>query len=643
MSPIKDRLCTLTKIPRRNFPLLCLQGGTNMKRLLPYYERELATLRDLSREFAKEYPALAGHMGMTNGSIDDPSISQLVQAVALLNARTAMRLDDGHAEFTEAMLQVNAPHSLQPFPSSAIVHFDTSAGMESGGQTHIRRGAILNSVEYQGVVCRFRTVFDVALVPVAVMDATFHPSIRMPLSLRRPSDVTSSIQIELASLAPSLGLAELAQGQGGTLRLFLDGDPVLCAALRDTLLLRALHAYVQADGDEQWRPLAHVPLREAGFELQEAMLPQRANMQPSWRLLTEYFAYPDKFNFVDIDLGTIARGVPPGCRRAVLHLALGGIRHDDDLVQLLRPLSAVNLQSNCTPVINLFPQAAIPIECDHAEPDYALVPSPDHAHAYDIHSIDAVQMLRKSARNDALTDFYPYYSLCHGIAGGKLGHYWLLRRDEVMACTHPGHEYRIALVDLGKNPLALEAATVSVTLTCSNRYLPHDLPWGRPEGDLFLDSAELTSPIRLLRKPSAPCRYPDTAHWSLIAQLSLNLRALLDGGLPALKEMLLLHDIRSSPVVRRMIAGIRSWSHKRARHWLPHPEGGSHVYGVEVSIALDLHAFAGISLHGFIRVLDCFLGQHAPLNSFIRLVVLDHACGKELLRCQARSGDTALP
>jgi type VI secretion system protein ImpG len=614
-----------------------------MKRLLPYYERELAALHDLSREFAEQYPALAGHLGMSNGGIDDPSIGQLVQAIALLNARTAMRLDDGHAEFTEAMLQVNAPHSLQPFPSSAIARFDTAGGAEAGGEPLIHRGAILNSVESQGVVCRFRTVFDVAPVPVAVMDATFHPSIEMPLSMGRPADVTSSIRIELASLAPSLGLAELAQGQGGTLRLFLDGDPVLCAALRDTLLLRALHAYVQADGDEQWWPLAHMPLREAGFEAQEAMLPQRANMQPSWRLLTEYFAYPDKFNFIDIDLGAIAGGLPAGCRRAVLHLALGGIRHDDDLVQLLRPLSAVNFLSNCTPVINLFPQAAIPIECDHAEPDYALVPSPDHAHAYDIHSIDAVQMLRQSARQDALTDFYPYYSLCHGTAGGKLGHYWLLRRDEVMACTHPGHEYRIALVDLEKNPLALEAATVSVTLTCSNRYLPHDLPWGRPEGDLSPDSAEHTYPVRLLRRPSLPCRYPATAHWSLIAQLSLNLRALLEGGLPALKEMLLLHNMRGSPVAQRMIAGIRSWSHKRARHWLAHPEGGSHVYGVEVSIEVDLLAFAGVSLHAFIRVLDCFLGQHAPLNSFTRLVVLDQASGKELLRCQARSGDTVLP
>jgi type VI secretion system protein ImpG len=59
-----------------------------------------------------------------------------------------------------------------------------------------------------------------------------------------------------------------------------------------------------------WRPLESVPLREVGFELEDAMVPQRANMHPSWRLLTEYFACAEKFNFVDIDLTAIAEQLP---------------------------------------------------------------------------------------------------------------------------------------------------------------------------------------------------------------------------------------------------------------------------------------------------------------------------------------------
>lgn len=617
-----------------------------MKRLLPYYERELATLHDLSREFAEQYPALAGHLGMPNGSCDDPSIGHLVQAIAMLNARTAMRLDDGHAEFTESLLQVNAPHCLQPFPSSAIARFDMASGKQRGGAAHVGRGAILNSVECQGVVCRFRMVFDVALLPLAVVDATFHSTIHMPSGMRVPAGVTSSIRIEVASLAPSRSLAELAEQarvrKAPSLRLYLDGDPALCAALRDTLFLRAAHAYVQAPGDMCWRPLESVPLREVGFELEDAMVPQRANMHPSWRLLTEYFACAEKFNFVDIDLAAIAEQLPPGCSHASLHLALTGICYDADIVQLLRPLSAAHFLTGCTPVINLFPQAAVPIKVDHAAPDYALLASADNAHAYDVYSIEAVRMLQQSQRNEELVDFHPYYSLRHGEAGGQRGRYWTLHRDEVRSYTQPGYEYRIAFVDLGMNPLTLEAATVSVALNCSNRDLPHGLPWGAADGDLCLNNATDTYPIRLLRKPTLPCRYPATAHWRLISQLSLNLRALLDGGLPALQEMLLLHDMRLSPVTQRMIDGIRAWSHRRGRHWLADSEGGSYVYGVEIRLALDTHAFVGISMHAIIRVLDCFLGHHAPLNSFTRLVALDHATGKELIRCQPRCGNTAL-
>jgi type VI secretion system protein ImpG len=515
-----------------------------------------------------------------------------------------------------------------------------------GGAAHVSRGAILNSVECRGVVCRFRTVFDVALLPLAVTGATFHATINMPLGMQAPAGVTSSIRIELASLAPSRSLAELAeQGQAqrvAPLRLYLDGDPALCAALRDTLFLRVAHAYVEASHDERWRPLESVPLREVGFEPEDAMAPQRANMHPSWRLLTEYFACAEKFNFVDVDLAAIVEQLPPDCRHASLHLALTGIGHDAGIAQLLRPLSAAHFQTGCTPVINLFPQAAVPIKVDHTAPDYALLASAENAHAYDIHSIEAVRMLRQSERNEELVDFHPYYSLRHGDAGGKRGRYWTLRRDEVMSHTQPGYEYRIAFVDLGMQPLALETATVSVTLNCSNRDMPHEIPWGAADGDLCLNNATDTYPIRLLRKPTLSCRFPVKGHWRLISQLSLNLRALLNGGLPVLKEMLLLHDMRLSPVTQRMIDGIQDWTHKRGRHWLADGMGGSYVYGVDIHLALDSHAFAGVSMHAFIRVLDCFLGHYAPLNSFTRLEAYDHATGKELMRCQPRCGDTVL-
>jgi type VI secretion system protein ImpG len=41
-------------------------------------------------------------------------------------------------------------------------------------------------------------------------------------------------------------------------------------------------------------------------------------------------------------------------------------------------------------------------------------------------------------------------------------------------------------------------------------------------------------------------------------------------------------------------------------------------------------------------VLDYFLGLHAPLNSFTRLVILGLSNGEELWRCEPRSGENIL-
>ena len=41
--------------------------------LLPYYEKELAFIRQLGNEFAKENPKIAGRLGINNETIEDPT------------------------------------------------------------------------------------------------------------------------------------------------------------------------------------------------------------------------------------------------------------------------------------------------------------------------------------------------------------------------------------------------------------------------------------------------------------------------------------------------------------------------------------------------------------------------------------------
>jgi type VI secretion system protein ImpG len=611
-----------------------------MKKLRTYYERELGTLLGFNQEFAAQFPAQARQLGMPDGASDDPHIDRFIQASALSNARIAKLIDDNDAKLTEALLSVNYPHYVQPFPASAIVRVDLSAGMATMATVgNIPRGTMMGARSQDGLLCRFQSVFDVPLTPLLLNKVEFHPIIDLPQDLPRPVAVTSSLSIDIECKAATVGLQELKLD---AFRLFIDAEPSLCATTRDALFMHAKTAYIELADDQRWIALDELPIRPVGFEPNQALLPSKASSHPAFRLLTEYFAFPEKFNFVDIDWPSLARHLPPDCQRLTLHLGLSGIPADSTVARSLAALSEKNFVPGCTPVTNLFKRSARPIELIHTATDYELAPDATPASAYDIYSVDKVCAIRDSADGPTLTEFRPYYSLRHGEGGGQRGHYYLVRRDPIKAMSMPGHETRIALIDLNLDPLAIADSSVSIDLTCTNRNLPSRLRYGAAAGDLELEQGAGTFPLRFLRRPTQQYRFGADGHWRLISHLSLSNCSLLQDGMNNLKETLALYDLAQSPLSQHQIAGITGLEHRAARAWLMEGARSALVHGIEVRLTLDEDAFTGSGLHLFAQVLDRFFGLYVHLNSFCQLTILSHASGKELLRCQPRNGAITL-
>ncbi len=602
-----------------------------MEDLLPYFERELVILRRYCREFSERFPKIAGRLHLSGDVCDDPHIERLIQATALLSARVAKRLDNHYPEFTESLLEALLPHYLRVFPSCGIAMLARAGG---GDAYAIARGAELESAPVQGERCKFTTAYALRSAPVALGAARFDALIRAPAAARVPPEAASgiSIAIETAPGAP----ARLAPA---TLRVYIDGEPSFCAALRDTLFMRVARAYVDT-GDGAWITLATIPVAPVGFADEDALIPFGARSHPAYRVLTEYFAFPEKFNFFDIDLGAIRAQLPAGCERLTLHLAVTGLRPDSNTARMLRSLSADKLLLGCTPVVNLFRQAGVPIDVTQMAADYAVLASPTNPRAYEVYSIDSVQMLRRRESGDVLTEFRPFHSLRHGEDPGKKGHYWVLRRDEALAVTSPGHEKRITLVDADFEPLAVEETTLSIELTCTNRDLASALGSGRSGGELVSPKAAAGQTMHLLRRPTPPCRFDADHgfHWRLISHLTLNHHSLVQEGLPAFRELLTLYDLQRSPTSQRQIGGITGIAHAGTQAWVRGKLGATMVHGVEVRMTLDEEAFVGSGLHLFVQVIDHFLGLYVQINSFVELVVLSHKTGEELIRCTPRNG-----
>ena len=613
-----------------------------MEELLPYYERELGFLRRYAREFSERYPKIAGRLLIGGEVCEDPHIERMIQSFALLNSRIAKRLDDDYPEFTEALFEVLYPHYLRPFPSCSIARMDyAAAASQLSAASEIARGTELSTRPVNGVACTFRTAYPVAIAPLALTQAAFMPLIDAPEAVQLPPAAGSGLSITIEATSEQ---ATLAQTGVPALRVFIGGEPSFCAALRDALFMRTVKAYVECEQSGRWLALDRIPITPAGFAEEDALIEFSARSHPAYRLLTEYFCFPEKFNFFDIDLQRIGSLLPAGCRKATLHLAMSGLRSDSNVSRMLSTLTTNNLLLGCTPVVNLFRQRGEPIRITHTAASYPVLADARRAYAYEVHAIESVRMVRQSPQGESIIEFRPFYSLRHGESPEKNGHYWVMRRDEQMALKSPGYESEITIVDIDFDPAAVQTDTLSLQLSCTNRDLPASLSYGTRGGDLFLEGGSSVRSISFLRKPTASQRFgrEGGAQWRLISHLSLNHLSLSGSGLEAFQEMLALYDLPRSPATQRQIRGLSAVSYKPANAWLPGNPFACLVRGMEVRLTLDEEAFVGSGIHAFAHVIERFLGLYVQANSFTQLVIVAAKSGEELLRCTPRSGDLSL-
>ena len=612
-----------------------------MDQTLPYYESELGFLRRDLREFAERYPRIAGRLLISGEVCEDPHTERMIESCALLNARIAKRLDDDYPEFTEALFEVLYPHYLRPFPSCSIAHMDFGGAAKQPGTSIIARGTQLNTRPVRGAACTFRTVYPVAVAPLALTRAAFSAIIDAPDALRLPGNASSGISLTVSSTAEQGSIAQLALP---LLRVFIDGEPSFCAALRDALFMRGVAAYVEADNSGRWTPLPAIPVQPAGFDEEEALIDFPARSHAAYRLLTEYFCFPEKFNFVDIDLQALAAHAPPGARTLTLHLALSGIRSDSNLARMLGTLSTNNVLLGCTPVINLFRQRGEPIRVTHTSASYPVLADARRAFAYEVYAIESLSLIRQTPQGETLVQFRPFYALKHAQMPDDAGHYYAVRRDESLADKSPGFETQVSIVDIDFDPGEVETDTLNIELTCTNRDLPASLSYGQEGGDLFLEGGSNLRAIAFLRKPTASHRFASGrgAHWRLISHLALNHLSLADGGVDAFREMLALYDLPRSPSSQRQIGGINAIAQRPATAWLAGNPFTCLVRGVEVRLSIDEEAFVGSGIHAFAQVVERFLALYVHANSFTQLVIASSKTGEEILTCQPRSGDLSL-
>src|SRR5438105_1713932 len=262
--------------------------------LLPYYERELSFIRQMAAEFAGKYPKIASRLLLEPDKSEDPHVERLIQAFAFLAGRIHHKIDDEYPEITESLLNVLYPHYLAPIPSLSIVQFflDPDQGKLTSGYT-IDKGAALYSQSVGGSACRFRTCYPVILWPIEVASARLESPDRVgPI----PRTAVAVLKLELHGLG-GIKFSELDLDR---LRFFLHGESPLVYSIYESLFNNVCEVQLRDSRATMPIVLSKRCLQPVGFAADEGMLPYGARSFLGYRLLQEYFAFPEKFLFFDL-------------------------------------------------------------------------------------------------------------------------------------------------------------------------------------------------------------------------------------------------------------------------------------------------------------------------------------------------------
>jgi len=610
--------------------------------LLTAYQRELSYLTELGGEFAKAYPAIAGGLGISSDSIDDPHVSRLVESVAFLNARVRRKLDDDFPELCNGLLQVLYPHYLAPIPSMAITQFVCAP--DAAATVRIERHTLLETAPVLGEQCVYRTAYETHLHPVRVAEVTLQGIPFEAPKVAVASKSSAILRIRLQRTNDQYPLAEFAEHGP---RFYLRAETRVAHALYELMLEATLEVAVTGGGDDEDAVMLPAScLRPVGFGPDEGVLPAPSRSLPAFRSLTEYFAFPEKFLFIELTDLPRAKLESLG---DTLEITLFLNRHEPELEQVVTPET---LLLGACPVVNLFEHRSEPVRLDQTQHEVQIVPDARRRSALEVYSVEAV---RAVSPQGAETEYRPLYGTVHSGAGGdeSPAYYQATRRQTLVSEGAPdaGTDVFLSLVDLALHPASPDDWVLDVRTICTNRNLPAKLPGGAETRFEFYEGGDQVEEIRTLRAPT-PTRRPELGgalRWRLISHLSLNHLPLapLDGvessdTTELLKETLHLYDHFGSPETRTAIDAVVSLTSRASVMRVQGRRGAGVVRGTELTLDLDEDRMAGSGVFLFASVLEDFLAHYSSVNSFTQLVVRTARREGILKTWPPRAANTAL-
>lgn len=619
-------------------------------RLLRYYNRELQHVREMGGEFAREYPKIAGRLGLEGFECADPYVERLLEGFAFLAARVQLKLDAQYPVFTQHLMEMIYPHYLTPVPSMAVVQMQPDM-KDTGlleGYTVARQTALRSQTgKDDRTACEYRTAHDVTLWPLELTGAKYFetPAALAAAGVSLPAGKTVRAGVRMKfQVAAGAQVNMLAMD---SLPVFIAGADELPKRLYEQILGNAVGFVVQAQGGSGKisRHMDASAIRPKGYAEDEALIPYGGRSFSGYRLLQEYFACPARFLFAEFTELKSVLGQVQGNTFEIIVL------FDRSVPSLHNAVDASNFRLFCTPAINLFPRRADRIHLQQGKTEYHILADRTRPMDFEIHSVSDVEGF--GDRQEPDQRFQPFYGCDERTWHSQHSAYYTIRREPRLLSSrqkrqgarssYVGNEVFISLVDSSDAPYSTELRQIGMQLMCTNRDLPLQMPVGKSKTDFTLETGAPVDAIRCVAGPTKPRGSVATGEtaWRLLSHLQLNYVSLLENnsgeGATALREMLTLYSDPFDSSALRQIEGVKAVSSQPIVRRIPVPGPITFGRGLEITLTCDDGAFEGTGAFLLGSVMQQFFTRYVSVNSFTE-TVLRTLERNEVARWPARLG-----
>jgi type VI secretion system protein ImpG len=610
------------------------------QRLLKHYNNELHFMRELGAEFAQSYPKIAARLGIENEQCADPYVERLLEGFAFLTARVQLKIEEEFPKFCQQLLSMVYPDYLAPQASMTVVQMTPAAGDSSTVEGFVlERGTTLRSglgVEMQ-TRCEYTTAQDVTLFPIEVSNAEYlgNRASLAHLGIKPDRAVAAGVRIKFNTLGGTV-LNELQMDE---LPLYLGGSGHIPLWLYEQIMCNAcgLSIVTGEKGDKRAVTLPASNIRRMGYDAKEAILNYRSRSFDGYRLLREYFAFPERFRFINLcGLGETLANRDGEKFELVIHLS-------QQRNELENVVDKRNFLPFCTTAVNIFSKRADRIHINDRDYEFHVVPDRSKPLDFEIYQVLGVTGYGTHAQDSQV--FQPFYGMSDAHAAAEQAAYYTVQRKPRLLSSRQraqgarsaylGQEVFLSLVDSNEAPYSSDLTQLGVQTLCTNRDLPTLMPMGQKGGDFTL---EVNAPVDIIRCVAGPTR-PGLASsggdpgelttsgdyaWRIISHLSLNYLSLIDQnpeeGAAALRELLGLYS-NYSTLSDRQINGILSIKASPVTRRLPIAGPISFGRGLEIEVVLDEAAFEAGGMYLFGSVLEEFFSKYVSINNLTETVV----------------------